>query len=160
MNNLQYIENKIITIEDWEASEHNRVGKKVVFTNGCFDVLHRGHVEYLAKAKSMGDILVVGLNTDASVRRLKGESRPINDEYARALVLAALEVVDRVILFSEDTPYQLISHILPDILVKGADYTIDKIVGADVVLARGGEVKTIEFVEGYSSSSIIKKCNE
>lgn len=160
MNNLQHIENKIITTDQWKESAGVRDGKKVVFTNGCFDVLHRGHVEYLAKAKSMGDILVVGLNTDASVKRLKGESRPINDEHARALLLAALEMVDRVILFSEDTPYQLISHILPDILVKGADYTIDKIVGADVVLAHGGEVKTIEFVEGYSSSSIIKKCNE
>lgn len=157
MNPIQHIENKIITIEQWKKNIGERKGMKVVFTNGCFDVLHRGHVEYLAKAKSMGDILVVGLNTDASVRRLKGETRPINEERARALVLAALEVVDKVILFSEDTPYQLITDVLPDILVKGADYTIDKIVGADVVLAHGGEVKTIDFVEGYSSSSIIRK---
>lgn len=157
MNYLQHIENKIITIEQWKTTIAERNGLKVVFTNGCFDVLHRGHVEYLAKAKSMGDILVVGLNTDASVRRLKGETRPINDEYARALVLAALEMVDFIILFSEDTPYQLISNVLPDILVKGADYTVDKIVGAGVVLDHGGEVKTIDFVDGYSSSFIIRK---
>lgn len=157
MNSLQHIENKIITINQWKKTVGERNNLKVVFTNGCFDVLHRGHIEYLAKAKSMGDILVVGLNTDASVRRLKGESRPINDEHARALLLAALEMVDYVILFSDDTPYQLIKEVEPDVLVKGADYSIDKIVGSDLVIARGGEVKTIDFVEGYSSSSIIEK---
>lgn len=157
MNSLQHIESKITTIENWKIAASDRVGKKVVFTNGCFDVLHRGHVEYLAKAKDLGDLLVVGLNTDASVRRLKGESRPVNNERARALSVAALEMVDFVIFFSEDTPYRLIQNVMPDVLVKGADYSISNIVGADLVLNHGGEVRTIEFVDGYSSSSIISK---
>lgn len=131
--------------------------KKVVFTNGCFDILHLGHVDYLEKAKNTGDFLVVGLNTDASVRKLKGPSRPINNEYARARVLASLGFVDLVILFGEDTPLALITNLLPDVLVKGNDYTIDTIVGSKEVLSAGGEVKTIDLVPDYSTTKIVGK---
>ena len=132
-------------------------GKKLVFTNGCFDILHRGHVTYLAQASDMGDVLLVGLNTDASVRRLKGESRPVNDEQARALVLAALQFVDAVVLFDEDTPYELIRFVQPDILVKGNDYRVEDIVGYDIVKAKGGEVRTVALVDGYSTTEILAK---
>ena len=135
-------------------------GKKVVFTNGVFDLLHIGHVTYLAKAAELGDKLIIGLNTDSSVKRIKGESRPINDQSSRAALLASLFFVDGVVLFDEDTPLNLITYLLPDILVKGADYAIENIVGAKEVIANGGEVKTITFVEGYSSTSIIKKIKE
>ena len=131
--------------------------KRVVFTNGCFDILHLGHVDYLEKAKNTGDFLVVGLNTDASVRKLKGPSRPINNEYARARVLASLGFVDLVILFGEDTPLALITNLLPDVLVKGNDYTIDTIVGSKEVLSAGGEVKTIDLVPDYSTTKIVGK---
>ena len=131
--------------------------QKVVFTNGCFDVLHFGHVHYLLEAKKLGDILVVGLNSDDSVRRLKGPSRPINGEKERAFVLAALNCVDYVVLFKEDTPENLIKIVQPDVLVKGGDYTIDQIVGADFVMQNGGTVTTIPFVEGYSSTQIIEQ---
>jgi rfaE bifunctional protein nucleotidyltransferase chain/domain len=135
-------------------------GAKVVFTNGCFDILHRGHVEYLSKAADMGDVLVVGLNTDASVKRLKGEGRPINNEESRALVLASLSFVDAVVLFDEDTPYELIKAIHPDVLVKGADYKPEEIVGYDIVTAYGGTVATVPIVEGYSSTKIIVSQNK
>lgn len=131
--------------------------ERIVFTNGCFDILHRGHVEYLAKAAALGTKLIVGLNTDASVRRLKGDSRPVNDEQARALLLASLVFVDEVILFDTDTPRELIEFVQPDILVKGGDYRPEDIVGHDVVTARGGEVVTIPLTEGYSTTSIIEK---
>ncbi|MCK5075701.1 MAG: D-glycero-beta-D-manno-heptose 1-phosphate adenylyltransferase, partial [Calditrichia bacterium] len=127
------------------------------FTNGCFDIIHRGHVEYLSQAKELGDFLIIGLNTDESVRRLKGEGRPLVEEQSRAVLLAALEMVDAVILFDDDTPLNLIKNILPDILVKGADYTIEQIVGAKEVLGNGGLVKTIDFVEGFSTTDIIRK---
>ena len=130
---------------------------KIVFTNGCFDILHRGHIEYLAKAASTGDILIVGLNTDKSVRKLKGEGRPVQDEEARAMILASLQFVERVALFNEDTPYNLINEIQPDILVKGAEYKPEDIVGYDIVKAKGGEIITIDMVEGYSSSSLLNK---
>ena len=130
--------------------------RKVVFTNGCFDVLHRGHVTYLAQARDLGDCLVVGLNSDASVKRLKGDNRPINNENDRAYVLAALSSIDYIILFEEDTPKNLIEQVKPDILVKGGDYQIDNIVGADFVLKNGGQVLTIPFVDGYSSTKIIQ----
>jgi rfaE bifunctional protein nucleotidyltransferase chain/domain len=130
-------------------------GSKVVFTNGCFDILHRGHVEYLAKAADMGDVLVVGLNTDASVRRLKGESRPVNNQEARALVLASLSFVDAVILFDEDTPYELIKAVRPDVLVKGADYKPEEIVGYDIVTSYGGKVEVVDLVEGYSTTQLL-----
>jgi len=129
--------------------------KKVVFTNGCFDILHRGHIEYLSKARDLGDVLVVGLNTDSSVKRIKGENRPVQDEASRAQILASLRFVEAVILFDEDTPYELISLIKPDVLVKGGDYTEETIVGADIVRANGGDVVTIPVVEGYSTSKIL-----
>ncbi len=133
--------------------------KKIVFTNGCFDILHLGHIEYLAKARDMGGILIVGLNTDDSVRRLKGANRPVNDEDARAMVLAALSFVDAIVLFDEDTPEELISQIMPDLLVKGKDYDGKTIVGADIVKANGGEVVTIELTKGYSTTGTIQKGN-
>lgn len=131
--------------------------EKVVFTNGCFDIVHVGHVDYLEKARHLGDRLIVGLNTDDSVRTLKGKDRPINDEISRARVLAALTFVDAVVLFSEDTPYELIKELTPDILVKGSDYLAENIVGADIVISNGGKVETIEFVSGFSTSNIISK---
>lgn len=140
------------TVYAWQKE-----GKKVVFTNGVFDLLHLGHVTYLAKAAELGDKLIIGLNADSSVKRIKGEGRPINDQNNRAALLASLFFVDGVVLFEEDTPFNLISTLLPDILVKGADYTVNNIVGAKEVIANGGEVKTITFVEGYSSTSIINK---
>ena len=152
---LQHINRKIVAQEFFVQNEERLHQQKIVFTNGCFDILHRGHVTYLAQARQMGDLLVVGLNSDASVRRLKGPERPVNDEQSRALLLAALEMVDYVVLFEEDTPYNLILKVKPDLLVKGGDYDIDNIVGADFVRQRGGEVCTIPFVQGFSSSSII-----
>ena len=152
---LQHINRKIVAQEFFVQNEERLHQQKIVFTNGCFDILHRGHVPYLAQARQMGDLLVVGLNSDASVRRLKGPERPVNDEQSRALLLAALEMVDYVVLFEEDTPYNLILKVKPDLLVKGGDYDIDNIVGADFVRQRGGEVRTIPFVQGFSSSSII-----
>jgi D-glycero-beta-D-manno-heptose 1-phosphate adenylyltransferase len=129
--------------------------QKIVFTNGCFDILHRGHIEYLSQAADLGNILIIGLNTDDSVKRLKGIGRPVQDETARALVLASLRFVSAVVLFDEDTPYELIKLVRPDVLVKGGDYTEDTIVGADIVRAHGGEVVTIPLVEGYSTSGIL-----
>lgn len=131
--------------------------QKIVFTNGCFDILHRGHVEYLAKAASLADVLVVGLNTDSSVTRLKGSSRPVQDETSRALILASLSFISKVVLFDEDTPYELIKYIQPDILVKGSDYKAEDIVGYDVVKAQKGEVVTIDLVDGYSTTAIVRK---
>lgn len=132
-------------------------GQKVVFTNGVFDLLHIGHITYMAQAAELGDKLIIGLNADSSVKRLKGDSRPVNGQHSRAALLAALFFVDAVVLFEEDTPLELIKSLMPDVLVKGADYQIAQIAGAKEVLANGGEVKTITFVEGYSSTSIIQK---
>jgi rfaE bifunctional protein nucleotidyltransferase chain/domain len=132
-------------------------GKRVVFTNGCFDIVHRGHVEYLSKARAKGDALIVGMNTDASVQRLKGPTRPIVEEEDRAFVLAALSVVDYVCLFEEDTPLELIKAVVPDVLVKGGDWSIETIVGRDVVEAAGGSVQTIEFVPNRSTTTIVQK---
>lgn len=134
-----------------------RENKKIVFTNGCFDLIHRGHVDYLSKAASLGDVLVVGLNTDASVQRLKGMSRPIQDEKSRAMIMASFFFVDLVVFFDEDTPYELIKRVQPDILVKGSDYHPEDIVGYDILMAKHGHVKTINFVEGFSTSNIINK---
>lgn len=130
---------------------------KIVFTNGCFDIIHRGHVDYLAKAADLGNVLIIGLNTDASTRRLKGPDRPINDEYARAMVLASMSFVTAIVLFDEDTPYELIRKIQPDILVKGADYKPEDIVGYDIVTGKGGKVETLGYLPGYSTSLIEKK---
>jgi rfaE bifunctional protein nucleotidyltransferase chain/domain len=132
-------------------------GKRLVFTNGCFDLLHRGHVEYLAAARRLGDALVVGVNDDDSVRRLKGPGRPLVGAVDRALVLAALAAVDRVVLFAEDTPAELIGSLLPDVLVKGGDYALESVVGREVVEAAGGEVHLIPFRPGYSTSALLAR---
>lgn len=159
MNKLEIIKAKIYqadqlrnTLNVWRLLD-----KKVVFTNGCFDLLHLGHIDYLSKAADLGDKLVIGLNSDASTSSLKGPGRPITDETSRSTLLAALSFVDAIILFDEPTPFELIRWVQPDVLVKGADYTIDQIVGADLVLKSGGEVKSIEFLPGYSTSLIEKK---
>lgn len=129
----------------------------MVFTNGCFDILHVGHLDYLEQARSLGDRLVIGLNTDASVRRLKGEERPVNNNYARSRALAALAFVDAVVFFDEDTPYELIRLVEPDILVKGGDYLAENVVGADIVSRNGGVVKILPFTEGFSTTSFIER---
>lgn len=154
MNNIEKIKNKICTIENYSKG----IDKKVVFTNGCFDILHLGHVEYLSKAKDMGDILVVGVNSDSSPYwKTKGDNRPINNQIARSMIIASLEVVDFVIIFSEETPLNLIDSIKPDILVKGKDYREEDIVGYNIIKMYGGVVKTIELTEGYSTTGILKK---
>ncbi|MEE3079489.1 MAG: D-glycero-beta-D-manno-heptose 1-phosphate adenylyltransferase [Bdellovibrionota bacterium] len=141
-----------------EKFNQDRVGKKVVFTNGCFDILHRGHVSYLNEAKSLGDILVIGINTDKSVKRLKGEDRPVNSEVDRAFMLLNLKAVDYVFYFEEnDNPYELIKKIQPDILVKGGDWPVEQIIGHDIVLSNGGEVKSLRFEDGYSTTGLINK---
>ncbi|MCR4857551.1 MAG: D-glycero-beta-D-manno-heptose 1-phosphate adenylyltransferase [Bacteroidales bacterium] len=152
---LTHIRQKIVPRDYYARHREVLHRKKIVFTNGCFDILHTGHVTCLAKARQMGDLLVVGLNSDESVRRLKGAERPVNDEHSRALLLAALEAVDYVTIFEEDTPYNLICQVKPDILVKGGDYVLDNIVGADFVRQHGGQVCTIPLVEGFSTTSII-----
>lgn len=139
-------------VDAWQSE-----GKKVVFTNGVFDLIHIGHITYLSKAAELGDKLIIGLNSDSSVKRIKGDDRPVNGQDSRAALLAAFFFVDAVVIFEEDTPLQLITALMPDVLIKGADYAIENIVGAKEVLANGGEVKTIAFVEGYSSTSIIQK---
>lgn len=143
------------TLARWRA-----VGDKIVFTNGCFDLLHFGHLHYLADARDLGDRLVIGLNSAASVRRLKGPTRPINDEVTRTHLLAALEVVDAVVIFEEDTPLELIKLVQPDILVKGGDWQSEQIIGSDVVLARGGRVLSLPFIQGYSTTNIEKKIRD
>ncbi len=133
------------------------MGKKIVFTNGCFDILHTGHIRYLAKAKSLGQVLVVAVNSDASVRTIKGEKRPINSVAERMEILAALESVDFVTLFNEPDPYNVISILKPDVLVKGGDWPLEKIIGGDIVVARGGQVVNVPYVEGASTTGIIER---
>jgi D-glycero-beta-D-manno-heptose 1-phosphate adenylyltransferase len=140
-----------------KVAEWKSKGERVVFTNGCFDILHLGHVDYLEKARNLGDRLVVGLNTDSSVSRFKGVERPVQDQLSRARIMSSLQFVDMVVLFDEDTPKELISTLVPDVLVKGSDYLAENIVGADVVRKAGGEVLTIELVQGYSTSKVIEK---
>ncbi|MCO6479511.1 MAG: D-glycero-beta-D-manno-heptose 1-phosphate adenylyltransferase [Phaeodactylibacter sp.] len=152
---IQGREQALRTVEGWKAQ-----GLRVVFTNGCFDLLHYGHIHYLAQARSLGHRLVIGLNSDASVRRLKGPNRPINDQASRQLMLAALEAVDLVVTFEEDTPFELITLLLPNVLVKGGDYRPADIVGADVVMAQGGEVKALPYIEGYSTTAIEAKIRQ
>lgn len=144
---------KLYSVLEWARIQN----KKIVFTNGCFDLLHQGHIDYLAKARSLGDMLIIGLNTDNSIKRLKGNSRPIQDEQSRALILASLVFVDYVVMFDEDTPYNLIKKIEPNVLVKGADYKKEDIVGYDIVELNGGKVMTLNYLEGYSTSNIIRK---
>lgn len=151
------VREKIVTAEQLADILRQHPERKVVFTNGCFDLVHQGHIDYLSKARDLGDVLVVGLNTDASVRRLKGPRRPINDEYSRALLLASMLFVDYVVLFGEDTPYELIKTLQPDILVKGSDYKPENIVGYDIVMAKGGRVETLDFLPGFSTTSIEDK---
>ena len=161
MKHLEKIYDKILNKESLEEKLNlwRKEGKTIVFSNGCFDILHRGHVEYLSKAADLGDILIIGLNTDASVKRIKGPSRPVNDEKARAVVLAALEFVDAIMFFEEDTPYNLIKNVQPDVLVKGKDYKAEDIVGYDIVTNKGGKVETIELVEGFSTTNILNSMN-
>ena len=134
-----------------------QAGETVVFTNGCFDLVHRGHIDSLAKAAAFGDRLVVGLNSDVSVKLLKGENRPLIDQQSRAVLLASLLMVDAVILFDEEKPYELIKSILPDVLVKGTEYQVEEIAGFDIVLASGGRVERIELTEGFSTTDLIQK---
>lgn len=150
--------NKIHTLPSLlnELQKERNVARKVVFTNGCFDILHRGHVTYLRKARSLGDLLVIGLNTDASVKRLKGESRPINQEDDRAFILESLACVDYVVKFEEDTPHELLSKVQPDILVKGGDYKLEDVVGREFAK----EVILIDFVDGYSTTKTIQQMQE
>ncbi|RCH56426.1 D-glycero-beta-D-manno-heptose 1-phosphate adenylyltransferase [Mucilaginibacter hurinus] len=155
----QTLLSKICTADEAKTlvSSWKKQGKKVVFTNGVFDLLHIGHITYMAKAAGEGDKLIIGLNSDSSVKRIKGETRPVNDQSSRAAILAALFFVDAIVIFEDDTPLDIISNLLPDVLIKGADYAIENIVGGKEVIANGGQVKTITFVEGYSSTSIIEK---
>ena len=160
MTKLEIIKNKVLTSENLNQtlSIWRFKSKKIVFTNGVFDLLHLGHIDYLSKAKDLGDILIIGVNTDSSAKRLgKGSNRPITDEVSRSTIIAALNFVDAVVLFSEDTPYELIKTIQPDVLVKGADYKPEEIVGYDVVTAKGGKIETIEFLPGYSTTGIENK---
>lgn len=154
------IPSKIHTSAESFRHELNRLkffSKKIVFTNGCFDILHRGHIDYLMKAAALGDYLIIGLNTDKSVKAIKGSKRPINDEQSRALILASLRFVDAVILFDSETPAGLIREIIPDVLVKGADYKPEEIAGYDTVVSHGGKVLTIDLLPGYSTSLIEKR---
>jgi D-glycero-beta-D-manno-heptose 1-phosphate adenylyltransferase len=155
-------QNKILSIDDArsQVTAWKNEGYEVVFTNGCFDILHLGHVDYLEKASALGQKMIVALNTDQSVSALKGPERPINKEYARARIIASLSFVDAVILFGEETPLSVIEALVPDILVKGNDYSIATIVGADFVLEHGGKVETIPLVAGYSTTQIISKLKQ
>jgi len=159
MQELDYIKSKVLdaaalqrTLAVWRLKS-----KKIVFTNGCFDILHLGHVDYLAKASDLGDVLILGLNSDASTKKLKGPHRPINDQLQRSMIIASLHFIDAVVLFDEDTPYELIKIVQPDVLVKGADYKPEQVAGYDIVMAKGGKVTTIEFLPGYSTTLIEKK---
>ena len=155
MNTKQKIVDRNTALEiinEWKSQDN-----KVVFTNGCFDILHLGHVDYLEKARKLGDKLILGLNTDASVSRIKGPSRPIVNETSRSRVIASLEFVDLVVLFDEETPLELIEKLIPDVLVKGNDYLAENIVGANVVIKNGGKVETVALVEGYSTTNIVNK---
>jgi rfaE bifunctional protein nucleotidyltransferase chain/domain len=160
---LQVVKNRIKKREELSfiVNRWSLTGEKVVFTNGCFDILHQGHVDYLSKAADLGTKLVVGVNSDNSVRRLgKDKNRPIQDEKSRAIILAALHFVDLVILFDEDTPLELIKEVNPQVLVKGSDYKMHEIVGYEFVTEKEGEVRTIDFLEGYSTSKIVEKARK
>ena len=159
MSHLNKINSKIYTLEDLQTQVESwkKSGEKVVFTNGCFDIVHRGHIEVLARTADLGTKFIIGLNSDSSIQKLKGEDRPIIDEQSRAILLAALSFVDAVVLFSEDTPINLISTLVPDVLAKGGDYEIETIVGHEIVQNNGGKVKLVPFVDGFSSTTIIDK---
>ena len=159
MNQISRLRSKILSFSALETKikKWRNANEKIVFTNGCFDLLHLGHVDYLTKARDLGDRLVVGLNTDSSIKRLKGSSRPIKDQQSRVALLAGMTYVDAVVLFDEETPIKLISMIQPDVLVKGGDYEIKNIVGHDIVLKNNGKVCTVDYVKGCSSSVLIEK---
>ncbi len=159
MNNLFHIKQKIIPpeavsllVRQWKAEEES-----MVFTNGCFDLIHRGHIDYLSKAASLGTKLMIGLNSDLSVRRLKGPGRPYQDEVSRAMILAAFCFTDAVVMFDTDTPYELIRLVEPDVLVKGSDYKAEEIIGYDILTGYGGRVMTLDFLPGYSTTLIVQK---
>lgn len=156
MSKIAHIQEKVFSqdqissrLDSWRLQD-----KKIVFTNGCFDIIHLGHIDYLAKAADLGDKLIIGLNSDSSTSRIKGPTRPITDENSRSLVLASFSFVDAVVLFDDDTPLELIKIIKPDVLVKGADYSIEQIVGADFVIQNGGKVQTLNYLPGYSTTLI------
>ena len=159
MSHLNTINNKIHNLKDLKSQvgKWKQAGNEVVFTNGCFDIIHKGHIEVLARSADLGDKLIVGLNSDQSIQKLKGEDRPIIDEESRAILLAALSFVDAIILFSEETPLKLINTLLPDILAKGGDYEIKTIVGHKIVQENGGKIKLVPFLDGFSSTTIINK---
>ncbi|MFM9910070.1 MAG: D-glycero-beta-D-manno-heptose 1-phosphate adenylyltransferase [Chitinophagaceae bacterium] len=162
MRNPDYINGKILTIEEAlrKMAQWRLLKKKVAFTNGCFDILHVGHIFSLSEAAKQADYLMVGLNSDVSTKRLKGDNRPVNDEQSRALLLASLVIVDAVVLFEENTPLEIISKLLPDVLVKGGDYTIDQIAGAKEVIANGGSVIINSIIQGQSTTGLIEKINK
>ena len=152
------LDTKIVTLPEFlKLKKENKIIGKTVYTNGCFDIIHKGHIETLSRASEFGDCLILGLNSDDSVTRLKGEGRPVQDEISRALILAAMEFISFVIIFEEDTPLEMIKAIQPDVLIKGGDYKPDEIVGYEVMNQNGGEVYCLNFVEGYSSTRIITK---
>ena len=159
MSHLNKLNNKIYSLEELEnkVNAWKQSGEEVVFTNGCFDIIHRGHIEVLAQTADLGDRLIIGLNSDTSIQKLKGKNRPIIEEQSRAILLASLEFVDAVVIFSEDTPLKLISALIPDVLAKGGDYEIETIVGHEIVQQNGGKVKLVPFVDGFSSTTIIEK---
>jgi len=159
MKTVKAIPSKIFSLTELlaQAKRWKLLDKKIVFTNGVFDMLHEGHIASLCEAASYGDVLIVGVNADNSAKKLKGPSRPVNNEQARALILASLVMTDAVILFEEDTPHRLITELLPDVLVKGGDYSLEQIVGAKEVMAAGGEVKIAKIVEGVSTTNILEK---
>jgi len=162
MSHYQKIKNKLISIEQLDnlISNWKQAGERIVFTNGCFDIIHQGHIDYLSKAADKGTKLIIGVNTDSSVSRIKGPNRPIQDEHSRMMILAAMEFVDALILFDEETPINLINQVVPNILVKGSDYKAEDIVGYDTVVNNGGTVETLDFLPGYSTSSIELKIKE
>jgi D-glycero-beta-D-manno-heptose 1-phosphate adenylyltransferase len=159
MKATKHIQEKILDAHKLQQQlmRWRKFSKKIAFTNGCFDILHAGHIHSLMQAASFADVLIVGLNSDASTKRLKGENRPVNNEQNRALLLASLVMVDAVVLFDEDTPYELITSVMPDVLVKGGDYTVDTIVGAKEIIKNGGTVEIIPLVEGLSTTNLLQK---
>ncbi len=162
MKNPDIIFQKINTLTDLtrKMAGWKNLGKKVAFTNGCFDILHEGHIFSLSQAAKEADYLVVGVNSDASTKRLKGPSRPVNSEHSRSLLLASLIMVDAVIIFEEDTPLELITALMPDVIVKGGDYTVEQVVGAKEVMANGGRVVINKIVEGFSTTGLLEKIHK
>ncbi|MGY8988716.1 MAG: D-glycero-beta-D-manno-heptose 1-phosphate adenylyltransferase [Flavobacteriales bacterium] len=162
MNNLKNIKSKIYSLSDLkiQSDKWKENGEKIVFTNGCFDLVHRGHIEVLANTADLGDRLIIGLNSDSSIKNLKGENRPIINETSRSILLSSLQFVDAIVFFSDETPLNLIKTLIPDILAKGGDYKVTDIAGNEVVLENGGEVILVPFIDGFSSTNIIEKIKE